>query len=335
MSLELWIGISLGGIITIAVGYFFYKKSPSKEDIKRLEDTEIKSKESIITFVQEKSEDIQEKNLLTANIQLDNLINSQFNRYLETKNIDKELIFKELEGNIIKTLYIIKQQEAAVGEKKLLAERIKILGFKRVAYGDYILPPKKMINNHFLREKDGVKKWVQKNLLHGIVEHDFVNSVVIVDLSNMYDEQKGNPKKAKKILGGVLKPADFISKTKLLSDIHKKDNISLKEIIQIPFIDILINQEHPEIAEKIKKINTELVESVAKKLNVQRIVITDLSKLNEEEMESILAKHKINNTKTISKEILGNVAILTRYFNKDRELFDELESTIKKAKKEV
>lgn len=317
---------SLGILATIAVSWFFFKKSPSKKDIEDLKKISKSSNESTSLLVQKKSDEIKEENLLTANVQLENLINSQFNRYLETKELDKDLLIKELEGNKIKTLYIIKQQEEAIEEKRLLTERIKILGFKRVVYGDWILPPKKLKDTSFFRKKDGVKQWVEKNLLQGIRKHNFVNSVVIIDLSNIYDEQIGKQKRAKRIIGGVLKPADLISKDKLLSDIHQRDKISLRELLQIPFLDILINQEHPIIAETVKIHNSKIVEEISKKLKIQKLVITDLISLDKQDLEIILKKYGIGNVKSISQEILENVKVLNNYFNKNQELIRSLKN---------
>ena len=330
IDLFFWVlAILIGGGITWYFARYYFLKSPSKEDIQDLKDINKQSSESANILIQKKTEEIKNENVLNANVQLENLINSQFNRYLETKKLDRELLIKELEGNKIKTLYIIKQQEEAVEEKKLLTDRIKILGFKRVAYGDWILPPKKLKDKNFLNEKEGVKRWVEKNLLHGMKEHGFVNAVAIVDLSNIYNEQKGSPKKAKKIIGGVLKPADLISKDKLLSDIYKKEKISLKDIIQLPFLDVLINSDHPDISEEIKKNNSEIVREIACKLNVKNLIIPDLSSLNEKDLEEILKKKGIKSFKRSSQQILENARVLINYFNKSSKVVENLNCDLK------
>lgn len=334
LDLILWVvAILIGIAATWYFARYYFLKSPSKKDLTELKEVDEKSSKSTQELIQKKSNEIKNENVLTANVQLENLINSQFNRYLETKKLDKDLLIRELEGNKIKTLYIVKQQEEAVEERKLLTDRIKLLGFKRVTYGDWILPPKKLKDKSFLNKKDGVKWWVQNNILQGMKEHDFVNSVVIVDLSNIYDDQRGNPKKAKKIIGGILKPADVISKDKLLSDIHKKEDVSLKEIIQLPFFDALINQDHPKILEDVKNNNSKIVESISSKLNIENLLITNLEKITQKELEYILKASGVQSYKIAADQIYKNSKILINYFNKELKLAKNLKNSLDQTSK--
>lgn len=316
------IGIIIGGLITLIVAFYFFSKSASKKDVQELKRISKDSEESTQKVIKNGVEEIKNEDKLTYTIYLENLVNSQFNRFLEYHKLDKNLLIKELEGEKIETLYIIKQKET--DDQKLLKERIKILGFKHVTFGDWILPPKKLKDKGILKQQDGVKRWVEKNLIKGMDLKDFVNSVAIINLSNMYDEERGKTKRARKIIGGILKPTDFISKEKLISDIHKNNNISLREILQIPFLDSLIDQEHTQILGYIKNLNTKLIEKIEKKLEIEHLKTTDLINLKESELEDIMNSFNIKNSRMLSKEILRNVKIMDSYLNKENNFKGDL-----------
>lgn len=312
---ELWIGIIIGGIITFIVAWYFYNKSPSRKEFKELKKSEQESHQNTQKLIKEENKEIKEENKLTHQIHLDNLMNIQFNRFLESKRLDKNILLRELDGNKTETLYIIKQKEG--GEEKPLKERIKLLGFKNVTYGDWILPPKKLKDKTILKKEGGVKKWVEENLIKDVNLDNFVNSVVIINLSNIYDEEKGENARAKKIIGGVLKPADLISKDKLLSEIHKKEMISFREIIQLPFFDSLIDQEHPQIAEQIKELNSKIVDKIKGELKLTILNVSDLVNLTQDKLESILNSLNIKSYKVASNNILKNAKIINSYLNQE------------------
>jgi len=285
------------------------------KEVKELKESEKRSHEDTQKLVKQEAKTTKEENELTNRIHTDNLLNIQFNRFLESQKLDRALLLKELEGNKVETLYIVKQKEG--GEEKPLKDRIKLLGFKNVTYGDWILPPKKLKNKTILHKKNGVKQWVEENLINDIDLDEFVNSVLIVNLSNIYDEEKGDNSRARKIIGGVLKPADFTSKDKLLSEIHKKENISFREIIQIPFLDTLVDSEHPQISEQIKKLNSEIIKEIKKRLSLDKLNTTDLMKLEKGDLEKILKNLGVKSFKITSDNILMNVQLINSYLNLD------------------
>lgn len=297
--------------ITLIIG--FWPKKEIGEDIQALKKTTEEATRSTQKLIRGEAQETREGNDLNYKIHLDNLMNIQFNRFLSYQKLDRDVLLRELEGNKVETLYIIKQKEA--GDEKPLKERIKLLGFKHVTYGDWILPPKKLKDKSILRRRGGVKKWVEENLIKDINLEEFVNSVVIVNLSNIYDEEKGESNRAKKIIGGILRPADLVSKEKLLSEIHKKEKISLKEILQIPFLDSLIDSGHPLISEQIKNLNSEIVEKIKEKLDMGELNTTDIDSLTREELEKILKALDIKSFKLASENILTNVKIIKSYLN--------------------
>jgi gas vesicle protein len=279
--LSLIIGVLAGGIITFIVTYYFFKKSPSKQDIKKIDQKLDKIKES--------------KKYEKFLLKVKDAINK--------KQIEIEKVLSKLSTPLYAIL-IRKYNEDKTHkiEKFLRSSESK---FKIIGPGLYILPPENCpeINASF-----DVKKWLNEEILKTLnLPQNYkrlFSFISVIDLRKTAEERV-IAKRGRTIFEVLGKDRQIMAN--LLSS--KKIFGEVCEIIDNSDISWLIDKDcSNEELEKIQSNSDEILKKLGKSK------LTDLFTLEKQEIEEELKKY-CSNFGSVAEQIKENSLFWNNLFS--------------------
>lgn len=283
--LGLFIGfeISLIGTIISIIGviYSYYSGKKQSKDIQEIK----KQNEEIIKTFNEREEledKIREKEALIRRFR-----SSLHEEGISTKKLVEEYREKELNA-------IILYKGFEKPGKKIKDRYIK-LGFKPLGRGVWFLPPAHLPEN--IENQEDLGKWVESSMLYDLpnsYEH-CLSFVGIVDLKKSYASKKLKPNVEYRIQWRTIWDSLTIEEVYPLDYAEKyiKENISLKELIQISDITFLASKacsdsELKNIEDDRKNVILRLKEATG----LQNLTLSDYAKVvDKKDLVTVLSKH--------------------------------------------
>ena len=231
---------------------------------------------------------------------------------LNKENISKQELINNI-SSPLKAILFMKTWEDRDNNRKLFINKVyPNIHAYRIRSGFNIIPPRHVpqdksnekIINWFFKE---VEKVLPKNYEYNIP------IATVVNLSDIKSFKRLKPKHEKGHFDWLsnVPPEDIAPTEQIIDYLETKKDISTRDIIEIPNIRFLIDENYLSTEDTVMLKNKEnfIIGDIKKYLNTEKLKTTDLSNIDEKELTLIFTDYGIKNPLNLSKIVKNNAEI--------------------------